>query len=164
MKSSGTHCHGEAVAHAVAEKLVLDRIEEKLLEETSQRFTIPNERLVRAMTGPASFWNTFTHEKEKNIARLKVVLAERPAGGASGREGVVRYSKVAVLENRRGGIVAGYLSPSEARGQYAIDYARLEVFTRKHADDAGILRRIRALAGRIELRSSPPAWRCRCGR
>lgn len=73
---SGTYCHGEQIAKTVAEKLGYERIEEKLLEETSRRFKIPGGKLVRAMTGPAPFWNNFTHEREKNIACLKAVLAD----------------------------------------------------------------------------------------
>ena len=73
---SGTYCHGEKIAQTVAEKLGYERIEEKLLEETSRRFKIPKGKLIRAMTGPVPFWNKFTREREKNIACLKVVLAD----------------------------------------------------------------------------------------
>lgn len=73
---SGTYCHSEQVAQTVAEELGYERIEEKLLEETSKRFTMSKEKLIRTMTSPPAFWNNFTHEREKNIACLKVVLAD----------------------------------------------------------------------------------------
>jgi two-component system response regulator CpxR len=73
---SGTYCHGEEVARAVTDELGYERIDDKLIEETSRRFAIPEEKLLRAMTGPLSFWNNFTHEREKNVACLKVVLSE----------------------------------------------------------------------------------------
>jgi CheY-like chemotaxis protein len=73
---SGTFCDAEQVARTAAEKLGYERIENKLLDETSKRFEISQEKLVRAMKGPAPFWNNFTHEREKNIAFLKVVLAD----------------------------------------------------------------------------------------
>ncbi|MFC1520941.1 response regulator [Elusimicrobiota bacterium] len=73
---SATYCHGEEIAQAVAGKLGYKRIEDKLLKTASLRFKIPEAKLVRAMTGPASFWNNFTHEREKNVACLRVVLAD----------------------------------------------------------------------------------------
>ncbi|MFH1724721.1 MAG: response regulator [Elusimicrobiota bacterium] len=73
---SGTHCHGEAVARAVAEELGYGRIEETLIEEASRRFAISKDKLIRAMTGPPPFWNNFTREREKNVARLKAALAD----------------------------------------------------------------------------------------
>lgn len=73
---SATHCGADEVASAVAESLGLERIETKLLEETSRRFEVPKDKLVRTMTGPAPFWNNFTREREKNVARLRAVLSD----------------------------------------------------------------------------------------
>ena len=73
---SGSHCHGEEVAKTVAERLELEPLGEKLLGDASRRFDIPRQKIERAITGPPSFWNNYTHEREKNIACLKVVLAE----------------------------------------------------------------------------------------
>jgi len=74
--NSGSFCHGEEIAQKVEESLGLERIEEKLLVETSQRFNISRDKLVRTMTGPTPFFNKFTREREKNTAYLKVVLAD----------------------------------------------------------------------------------------
>lgn len=73
---SASHCHGESVAEAVAQKLGCERIEMRLLADASERFGIPEEKLIRAMTGPAPLWNRFTHEREKSIACLRAALAD----------------------------------------------------------------------------------------
>lgn len=73
---SGSYCHGEEVAAGVAGRLKYERIEDLLLERTEEKFNISAEKLVRTMTGPAPFFNRVTREREKNIACLKVVLAE----------------------------------------------------------------------------------------
>ncbi|MBI4677203.1 MAG: response regulator [Elusimicrobia bacterium] len=73
---SGIHCHGEAVAEKVASELGCERIDSKLLDEASRRFELPKDKLSRAMTGPAPFWNSFTREREKSIAALKAALAD----------------------------------------------------------------------------------------
>ncbi|HHE46557.1 MAG TPA: response regulator [Bacteroidetes bacterium] len=71
---SGSYCNGEDVADGVANHLNYDRIEEKLLDETSGRFAVPKEKLVRAMTDSPPFFR-LTRQREKNVAYLKAVLA-----------------------------------------------------------------------------------------
>jgi CheY-like chemotaxis protein len=73
---SGSHCHGDEICRLVAEKLGYEPIEDKLIDETAKRFNLSSEKLRRTITGPPPFWNNFTHEREKNLACLKVVLAE----------------------------------------------------------------------------------------
>lgn len=73
---SGSHCHGDEVARGVAEKLGYEPIGKKLLGETSRRFGIREDKLRRSLTGPAPFWNSFTREREKNIACLRAALAD----------------------------------------------------------------------------------------
>ncbi len=73
---SGTYCHGEEIVEAVAEQLGYDQIADEVIEETIKRFDISEENLHRTISGPPFFWNNFTHEREKNLACLKVVLAE----------------------------------------------------------------------------------------
>ena len=73
---SGSYCHGEEIAGLAAEKLGLEFVDDKLIEETTKRFDIPKEKLLRAIHGPAPFWNNFTHEREKNVACLRVALAD----------------------------------------------------------------------------------------
>jgi len=72
---SGTYCNGDEIARKTAESLNYQRIETKLLEETSKNFRINKEKLTRSITGPLPVFNRFTREREKNVACLKVVLA-----------------------------------------------------------------------------------------
>ena len=44
---SGTYCHDEQVAQAVTAELGYERIEDKLIEETSSRFNLPAEKPVQ---------------------------------------------------------------------------------------------------------------------
>ncbi len=73
---SGSYCHGEDVAGRVAEKLNYERIEDKLLEETSKRFNVSEDKLVKAMTGATSILAKFTRDRQKHIAYLKATLAD----------------------------------------------------------------------------------------
>ena len=73
---SGSYCDGEEIARQVAERLGYERIENKLLTETSRRFRVSEDKLSRAMTGPLPVFNRFTRDREKYVAYLKAVLAE----------------------------------------------------------------------------------------
>ena len=73
---SGTHCHGEEIVQSLAEQLGYEPIANKVIEKTIKSFDISEENLRRTLSGPPFFWNNFTHEREKNLACLKVVLAE----------------------------------------------------------------------------------------
>ncbi len=73
---SGSHCHGDEICRLIAEKLGYQQIEDKLIDETAKRFNLSPEKLRRTLTGPPPFWNNYTHEREKNLACLKVILGE----------------------------------------------------------------------------------------
>jgi len=73
---SGIFCHGNEVANSVADRLGCDRIDEKLLELTSQRYGVPKDRLLRTFQGSPPFFNKLTHERERNLAYLRLTLAE----------------------------------------------------------------------------------------
>ena len=72
----GSYCNAEDVIAGVAERLGYDRIGERLMEETAQRFSTDCERLSRALYGPEPFLNKITREREKHLAWLRLVLAE----------------------------------------------------------------------------------------
>jgi CheY-like chemotaxis protein/cytidylate kinase len=72
----GSYCHAEEVTAGVTGKLNLERIDEKLIHQTSERFDVRRERLERALTAPDPFLNRITHEREKNLAYLRTVLAD----------------------------------------------------------------------------------------
>jgi len=50
--------------------------DEAIMAEASKRFQIDQSKLTKALTGKASIFNKFTHEKERSLACLKVVLAD----------------------------------------------------------------------------------------
>lgn len=75
---SGTHCHGEEVARKVAESLGYKLFDDQaLMVETGKRFQLDEGKLERAIFGKPSIFNKFTHEKERAVACLKNVLANR---------------------------------------------------------------------------------------
>ncbi len=73
---SGSYCHGDELYKLVTEKLGYERCDDKLIDETARRFDLSPGKLQRSITGPPPFWDNFTHEREKNLACLRVVLAE----------------------------------------------------------------------------------------
>lgn len=72
----GTFCHADEVAETARQQLGYTSLSEKLLDETSRRYGIPVKNLVHSMTGAPPLLNRYTHEREKNVAYLKSVLAE----------------------------------------------------------------------------------------
>ncbi len=73
---SGSYCHGDEISQKVSEQLGYDSVEEKLLEITADKYGLTKEKLLKSIKGQATLFNTFTHQREKNIARLKLTLAE----------------------------------------------------------------------------------------
>ena len=74
---SASHCHGPEVAQAVRDKLGYGLLStEELLAATSECFSVPEDKLNRAMHGPVSVFNRLTHEREHNLAYLRATVAE----------------------------------------------------------------------------------------
>jgi CheY-like chemotaxis protein len=73
---SGSFCSGDEIASGVADRLKYDCINDKLFEETEKRFSINRDKLGGHLRGAESLFNRFTHEREKSLACLKLVLAE----------------------------------------------------------------------------------------
>jgi two-component system, OmpR family, response regulator CpxR len=74
---SGSYCHGEDIAGKVSAMLGCTLLDDKtLIRKTGERFHLEESKLLRAVTGKASVFNKFTHEKERSIACLKVTVAE----------------------------------------------------------------------------------------
>ncbi len=73
---SGSFCHGNEIADQVALKLGYEQIENELVEEASRVFDLAPEKLARAMTGPPSWFNTITREREHAVAYIKATLSE----------------------------------------------------------------------------------------
>ncbi|MDD3732916.1 MAG: response regulator [candidate division Zixibacteria bacterium] len=73
---SGSYCDGEIIADRTASDLGYETIEEKLMAETTRRYGIPPEKLIRALQGPEPLFNRLTRSREKSLASLKAVLSE----------------------------------------------------------------------------------------
>jgi two-component system, OmpR family, response regulator CpxR len=74
---NGFYCRAEEVAQTVSERLGYTVIEDQaIIAEAGKRFQIDQSKLVKAISGKASIFNKFTHEKERSLACLKVVLAD----------------------------------------------------------------------------------------
>ena len=63
----------------------------------------------------------------------------------------IRYSRVASVERTAEGFVIGYLSPSYARGRYAIDYERFEELRQAGSITGGEAKESRDLFKKLEL-------------
>ncbi len=75
---NGSYCHGEDVARKVVESLGYRTMDDQsLIREASGRFRVDEEKLHAALTRKPSIFNKFTHEKERSLAFLKVVLADQ---------------------------------------------------------------------------------------
>ncbi|MFH2056475.1 MAG: response regulator [bacterium] len=74
---SGSHCRGEDVSSGVAEALGYSILDDELMRETASRFDLSADKVSRALTGPDPFFNKLTHEREKTVASLRLVLAEQ---------------------------------------------------------------------------------------
>lgn len=72
----GAFCHAEEVVPKVAGELGYKIIDEQVLEETARRFKTSREKLQKALVGPEPFFNKLTHEREKHVAWLRLVVAE----------------------------------------------------------------------------------------
>jgi len=72
----GSFCHGEKVVEEVASRLGYERIDERILDVTSERFGVDKDKLEKSLMGRKSLFNKMTRDREKNISSLKIVLSE----------------------------------------------------------------------------------------
>ncbi|HLC16791.1 MAG TPA: cytidylate kinase-like family protein [Thermodesulfovibrionia bacterium] len=73
----GSYCHDEEITARLVQRLGYEYMdEEQLIAETEKRYAVPAKKLFRALYHEQSVFNSFTHEKERCIAYLKMVLAE----------------------------------------------------------------------------------------
>ena len=74
---SGSYCHSKDLVKNLIDRLGYTYIEDsQILAETEKQYSVSVKKLYRAMYHKPSIFNSFTHEKERNIAILKKVLAE----------------------------------------------------------------------------------------
>jgi two-component system, OmpR family, response regulator CpxR len=73
----GSYCSADEVAQKVVADLGYKLIDDQaVMAEASKRFQIEEGKLARAIAGKSSVFNKFTHEKERSLACLRVVLAD----------------------------------------------------------------------------------------
>jgi cytidylate kinase len=75
--SRGSYSWGKEVAEKVAERLGYECIGRETITEASEKFRVPEEKLIKALHNSPSILEKFTYEKEKYITYLQVALLER---------------------------------------------------------------------------------------
>ena len=75
--SRGSYSKGKEVAEKVAEKLGYDCISRDVLLEASERFHIPEIKLVRAVHDAPSILRRFSHDNQSYIAYIQSALTAR---------------------------------------------------------------------------------------
>lgn len=74
---TGVYCRGEDVARSVCEELGYELVDDaEVIRDAAGRFKIDEGKLLRVVSGKTSVFNKFTHEKERSIAYLRVMLAD----------------------------------------------------------------------------------------
>jgi CheY-like chemotaxis protein/cytidylate kinase len=74
---AGSYCQKEEVARKLTSITGYKKIDDQtLIDNAVKRFPTDESKLLKAMTGKPSVFNKFTHEKERSLAYLKVVLAD----------------------------------------------------------------------------------------
>lgn len=74
---SGSYCHGEDLIKNLLDRLGFIYLEDnQILAETEKKYSVPVKKLYRSIYHKPSVFNSFTHERERNIAILKKILAE----------------------------------------------------------------------------------------
>jgi cytidylate kinase len=79
--SRGSYSKGKAVAEGVAEKLGYECISRDILLEASERFNIPEIKLVHAIQDVPSILNRFSHGMETYISYIQAALLEHVKKG-----------------------------------------------------------------------------------
>ncbi len=73
---SSAFSQADDISEQVAQRTGWEKIDGTLLKNVSKRFGVEEQRLIRAMEGPSFLFNKFTHQREKYLAQIKLVLAE----------------------------------------------------------------------------------------
>jgi len=72
--SRGSYSRGKEVAEKLAKALGYECISREILLEASEKFNIPEIKLIRAVHDAPSVFERFTHGKERYVAYLKAAL------------------------------------------------------------------------------------------
>jgi CheY-like chemotaxis protein len=72
----GTYCGQDDVAAGIVGELGYRLIDDELAREVSRRYGVDRDRFERSLSGRSTLLNRFTHEQEKHVAYVRMVLAE----------------------------------------------------------------------------------------
>jgi cytidylate kinase len=75
--SRGSYSKGKAVAEKVAEKLGFECISRDIILETSEKFHVPEIKLVRAIHDAPGILERLSHEKDKYISYIQTALLKQ---------------------------------------------------------------------------------------
>ncbi|MBI9075377.1 MAG: response regulator [Desulfatibacillum sp.] len=74
---AGNYCLAEDVARKTAQDLKYTFVsDQEIFEKAASQFNTPASRFARTVQGKISVFNAFTHEQERTLAYLKVVVAD----------------------------------------------------------------------------------------
>ncbi len=73
---SSAFSQADDISEEVSRRTGWESIDDKLLKNVAKRFGVDEKHLIRAMEGPSFLFNKFTHQEEKHLAQIKLVLAE----------------------------------------------------------------------------------------
>jgi two-component system, OmpR family, response regulator CpxR len=73
---SASFCSGEEVAEKTADSLKYRLLQQEPIKEAAERFSVSEEKMLRALNGAPSFFNNLLHERERHVIQLRSVLAE----------------------------------------------------------------------------------------
>lgn len=79
--SRGSYSMGKAVAERVAERLGYTVISRDMLLDASERYRIPEIKLIRAIHDAPGILERFRHSKQAYLAYIRAALTERVSGG-----------------------------------------------------------------------------------
>ncbi|MBI4870107.1 MAG: response regulator [Candidatus Riflebacteria bacterium] len=73
---AASHCNGQEISLEVARQLGYDFVDESFLDGVAAATSVPPARLRRAMYGPPGFFDGLTHERRRNVARIREAFAD----------------------------------------------------------------------------------------
>ncbi|MCP4566202.1 MAG: response regulator [FCB group bacterium] len=73
---SGSYCYGEEIVTEVSKRLNYRRVDGVLSEETSKRYKLGKDQVLRSMIGTAPFLNITSSKHKRSLGYLEATLAE----------------------------------------------------------------------------------------
>jgi CheY-like chemotaxis protein/cytidylate kinase len=73
---SASYCRENEISTKLAKNLGYELLDDKLIDETEKQFHVSANKLRDTLIGHIPFLNNITHDREKNIAYLKIILTQ----------------------------------------------------------------------------------------